>query len=187
MFQHWIPRSYLESWTDPDCPTRRTPFVWLFDLATFTSKARGPKNILGQKHYYTLPEARDPLYLEKALQRIESPFVPILRNKIEMRLPLTSPEKVRVLAFAAAMKARTKVQLDHLGSQFEGLLTIGRDLETKLAAMTPDQRREYKPPPSMAPKSGNGLTLKQFSRWLIGQHTPSFDRYLSGCCTNSGE
>jgi hypothetical protein len=155
---------------DPQCPPGYTPFVWLFDLQTFIAKPKGPDNILGRKHYYTVPGARDPLYLEKALQKVESAFAPILRNKIGAKLPLTSLEKVHVLAFAATMKARTKVQLDHLSTQFARILEIGRDLEARTAQMSPEERKKLVVPtilPNAGPRLGGPrLGLEQVEKMV---------------------
>lgn len=51
-FQHYVPRVYLEGFTDPQTPSGQSPYVWVIDLVSQTVKRRAPKKIAGERDYY---------------------------------------------------------------------------------------------------------------------------------------
>ena len=54
MKQHTIPKCYLSSFTDPNCPVGQEPYLWIFDRKSNTPKKKSPKNILVEKDFYTI-------------------------------------------------------------------------------------------------------------------------------------
>jgi hypothetical protein len=91
--QHWVPRSYLNAWCDPDCPVLYVPYVHVFRRDGAYVGRRAPKNLFTENNLYTIKGkdgARD-LRLEHGLSTIEDEFAR-LRPKIERREPLTPEE-----------------------------------------------------------------------------------------------
>jgi hypothetical protein len=43
--QHFIPRSYLAAWRDPETPEGQEPYVWRFSKDGSQSKNKAPQNI----------------------------------------------------------------------------------------------------------------------------------------------
>ena len=51
-FQHYVPRVYLQGFTDPATPTSQEPYVWVLDSKQKSVKRRSPRNIAGENDYY---------------------------------------------------------------------------------------------------------------------------------------
>ena len=52
--QHYLPQSYLQAWTDPECPANHEPYVWIFDREGKEGRAKSPKNIFHETDMYTI-------------------------------------------------------------------------------------------------------------------------------------
>lgn len=69
-FQHYIPRFYLENFTD------KNGRVWVYDKKLKRSYATNPTNIAGETYFYDVPKLEErlgiPQFVEKFLQPFES-------------------------------------------------------------------------------------------------------------------
>jgi hypothetical protein len=54
--QHWIPRSYLQAWTEPDVPANHEPFVHVFSKDGDRHRRRAPSNIFTETDLYTIKQ-----------------------------------------------------------------------------------------------------------------------------------
>ncbi|MBU0528538.1 DUF4238 domain-containing protein, partial [bacterium] len=115
MKQHTIPKCYLSSFTDPNCPEKLEPYLWIFNRETNTPQKKSPKNILVAKDFYTieLKSGEKDYGIEKLLQKVESDFISILRKKINNHLPINDDEYVKIASFFAALSLRTISQKEH--------------------------------------------------------------------------
>ena len=124
MDQHFVPKSYLSAWCDPNTPPLQTPSVWIFTKDGTQSHNKAPKNILKETDTYTIKGAdgsRD-LTLEQGLCQLESRFVSIRNNKLSKEEPLSQDEHLYVCGFMAAMITRTKAQREYYKEYWGGLL-----------------------------------------------------------------
>lgn len=159
--QHWIPRSYLEAWCDPDTPSNHDPYVWLFPKAGGAGRRKAPGNVFVETDFYTirLPDGLRDLSLEHGLGTLEDKFCRIRNQRILNREVLSHEERVWVCAFAAAMHSRTRLQRTALRQQWGHALRVAEDLQQALNTMSPEQRRQYKPPTMIGETVGPSLTI----------------------------
>src|SRR5260221_13267356 len=110
--QHWVPRSSLASWCDPDRPPLHDPYVWRFPKAGGAGKRKARQNLFTEADFYTIhrPDGQRDLSLENGLGTLESRFCQIRETRIDKCEPLTLEEKVWLCAFVAAMHSRTRAQ-----------------------------------------------------------------------------
>jgi hypothetical protein len=88
--QHWVPRSYLEAWCDPETPDDHDPYVWRFGKDDREDRRKAPHNIFAETDFYTIrmPEGGKDLTLERGLSTLESEFVKKLADEpIQHMLP----------------------------------------------------------------------------------------------------
>ena len=119
--QHYIPKSYLKTWCDPNTPKSQTPYVWRLKNDGSDSSKKSPDNIFYESDMYTIitEDGQRDLTLEHGLCELEGQFSTIRRKKLEKRKPLTETEHLYVCAFAAALHSRTKSSRDHWKSNWE--------------------------------------------------------------------
>jgi hypothetical protein len=141
--QHWVPRSYLEAWTDPDRPAKHEPFVWVFSKDGSTSKRRAPSNLFTESDMYTLTleDGTRDLSIEHGLSGLENAFAKIRRNIISKRRVIAGSEHLVVRAFMAAAHARSRLQRDHWQEQWRGILDDMKTLRRAMEEATPAQRK----------------------------------------------
>ena len=146
--QHWVPSSYLEPWCDPDRPPHYKPYVWIFPKDGGHGQRKAPRNIFAETDFYTIrvPDGSRELSLEHGLSSLETKFARARENRIEKRLLLSAEEKVWVCAFIAAMHFRTRAQRNAFRQQWGHALRVAEDLQQRLNAMSPERRKEYRPP-----------------------------------------
>ena len=139
--QHWVPRSYLASWCDPDTPPGQEPYVWLFQKDGTNVKRRAPDNIFHETDLYTIDVGgqRD-LTLEHGLSTVESQFVRIRNEVLRRRQPLSDEDVVWLLIFIAAAKARTRAMRDHMQEQWSGMLKKLDRFKDEVEQATPEKR-----------------------------------------------
>ena len=141
--QHWVPRSYLAAWCDPETPQGHAPYVWQFPKDGGEGRRRAPKNIFWETDMYTihLPAGERDLTLEHGLKGLEDGFVRV-REKIFRRELLTHEERVLLCAFMAAMHVRSRVHRDHLREEW-GRVLLGMQAWTEsFDRMTPEERQK---------------------------------------------
>lgn len=140
--QHYVPRSYLQAWCDPDHPPGHTPYVWMFSKGGGRVRRKAPEKIFREMDMYTVrtEDGQRDLTLETNLSRIEGEFSKLRRNKLSKRLPLSSEERLYLCMFVAAMHGRTKAYAAHWSSQWERVLELGEKLERAWETGSEEQR-----------------------------------------------
>jgi Protein of unknown function (DUF4238) len=69
--QHWVPGSYLQAWTDPDCSAGHKPCIHLFDRQGGSYRAKSPANVFHMLDLYTIGSGTaEDLNLEWHFSRI---------------------------------------------------------------------------------------------------------------------
>lgn len=147
--QHFVPRSYLKAWCDPDAPAGHEPYVWVFERDSQVGRKRAPGNIFYETDFYTQPGPggeRD-LSLEEMLHRIETKFDKV-RRKSDRRLHLTVKDRFWLCAFCAAMHGRTRVQREHRRKQWGEVLESMNKLAEWAKTASPEDLKKHSEPPS---------------------------------------
>lgn len=126
--QHWVPRSYLEAWTDPNPPPNYDDFVHLFDRRGGDHRTKSPKNIMSMPDLYTIfdGDSRD-LRIENAFGRWESEFVRV-RKKIESLVDLNDNDIAVIYVFVGALMARPPHKIEFFRNQWENILKKARSI-----------------------------------------------------------
>ena len=81
--------------------------------------------------------------LEKGLSQLEKAFSTLRREKLDKRTKLGFRDKKVLLAFSAAMFARSKFQRDHWRSEFEKASEWSGGIISAISAMSPEQRQHF--------------------------------------------
>ena len=120
--QHWVPKTYLNAWIDPDSP-HNPGYLWIFSKNGSTCKNKSPENVFSESDFYTdyLTNGKRDLSLEKQLASIESKFSKLMKLKLSKQQTLSEEESVSLFLFVAAMLNRTKSQRDHHKAQWSNL------------------------------------------------------------------
>jgi len=122
--QHFVTEAYLREWCDPETPQGYDPYVWIVSKKDRIAKRKSPKKIFSETDFYTVTDSDGTrnVDLEKALQKIESNFIAVQRDKISRHMPLDDREMVVVSTFIATMFARVKHQRDQQIEMWQELL-----------------------------------------------------------------
>lgn len=105
---HYVPRFYLEEFTDPETPTEQTPYLHVLEKGNPKWEKRAPINVASVTDYYTFTDkaGKDRQDIEQALQLIESTTAPILTRRIfRQRLP-TREQRLAIAVFLSSMLNR---------------------------------------------------------------------------------
>lgn len=156
--QHFVPQSYLNAWCDPATPAGQTPYVWRFAADGSTSAKKSPRNIFVETDMYTIRRAdgsRD-LVLEHGLGELESAFVSIRDRVLSQHQKISDEDRLKLCAFAAAARARTRLSRDHLRDQWQKVLDLGK------AMMESMKFKQASPAP--LPASGASLSMEEVER-----------------------
>lgn len=124
--QHFVPKSYLASWTDPGTPSGQEPYVHLLTKDGSGYRRKAPAKIFRETDLYTIKMAgglRD-LTLEHGLSQLEDNFMRVVREFIVPRRPLPTIPRLKLMLFVAALHARTLKMRDHHSAQWKRLLDI---------------------------------------------------------------
>ena len=124
--QHFVPKSYLASWTDPGTPSGQEPYVHLLTKDGSGYRRKAPAKIFRETDLYTIKMAgglRD-LTLEHGLSQLEDNFMRVVREFIVPRRPLPTIPRLKLMLFVAALHARTLKMRDHHTAQWKRLLDI---------------------------------------------------------------
>lgn len=169
--QHHVPSGYLRAWCDPDVPKDQTPYVWVFPKEGEMGKAKAPENIFHETDFYTIkgPNSSRNLTLEKGLSQLEKAFCTLRRETLDKRAKLTFRDKKILLAFSAAMYARSKFQRDHWRGEFTKLSEWSGGIIRAVSEMSPEEQGRFiegmsklaQPPPGT--EGGSLLDLHQFA------------------------
>jgi hypothetical protein len=52
--QHYVPKSYLQAWCDPNCPPGQTPYVWVFSKGGGRVRKKSPEKLFRETDMYTV-------------------------------------------------------------------------------------------------------------------------------------
>ena len=176
--QHYIPKSYLSAWIDPNGEAGLEPYVWVFRKDGSGKKRKAPKNVFRETDVYTLlgPDGERLLELEHGLAELESRYAAIFRQKIAPALPLTPNEREWMCAFMSAMSARTLRQRDHLQSQWGEVL---KRIETiRKAQLSPDRTKHKAPRLISAP--GPTFSVEDVVELATGPFAPHVVAAMEG-------
>jgi Protein of unknown function (DUF4238) len=197
--QHWIPKSYLQAWTDPNRPPRHEPFVHVFEKDGGNHRKRAPSNIFTETDLYTIkrPDGSRDLRLEHGLSQLETTFSIIRRDFLSKRRQVPSARWLKLMAFVAALHSRTPVIRDHHMRFWTEVLDKGERLERRMKTASVEQK--IRAAASVAPGDDRGsMTLDDVRRITASpmEHTLGF--YVAAelpllplmraiiLCTNSG-
>jgi Protein of unknown function (DUF4238) len=154
MDQHWVPKSYLQAWTDPNRPAHYEPFVHLFNRQGGEHRRRSPKNIFNMPDLYTIfVGAERDLSLERHFSRFEGEFVRV-RGLIETAGYGGSSEVASLYAFVAAMLARPPHKIEGTKQQWSSIVAKARTVR-----IDPNV-----PPIPTLGRRGPGFTLDEAQR-----------------------
>lgn len=105
---HYVPKFYLEEFTDPETPAEQTPYLHVLEKGNPQWGKRAPINVASITDYYTFTDkaGKDRQDIEQALQLIESTTAPILNRRIfRKRLP-TREQRLAIAVFLSSMLNR---------------------------------------------------------------------------------
>lgn len=141
--QHYVPRSYLKAWCDPETPESQAPYVWMFLKDGTGVRKKSPSNIFCETDFYTIRTAdgeRD-LTLESNLCRLEGEFANLRESKLNKRHRLSPKEEFLLCAFVTAQYARTKAYKAHWSPQWQKALDLCENMQELMDASSPEERR----------------------------------------------
>lgn len=146
--QHFVPKSYLNAWCDPDTPSGQTPYVWLFERDERVGRKKAPANIFSEPDFYTLlgEDGRRDLKVERFLGSLETNFVDLRRDKLNKRQALSTEELLYLCAFCAAMHTRTRAQRDHFRAHWRDSLETMDKLAEWAGRASEEQIRNFNGP-----------------------------------------
>lgn len=159
--QHFVPKSYLKAWCDPDTASTEEPYVWQFSRDGSKSKRKAPHKIFIETDMYTIKRrdgTRD-LTLEHGLSGLEDAFVGI-RKKIVNGKHLEVEDHFFLCAFMAALRSRTKSQREHWKQQWGPPLKMMEDLIEWGKNAKPEEKKKLASFPSFRSKK-RGLNYEQ--------------------------
>lgn len=141
--QHYIPKCYLKAWCDPKCPSKHTPYIWMYDKESKDGKKKSPDNIFHETDMYTLQgkDGERILDIEHGLAGLENHFVTLRNKKISRHKDLDATEIAILTTFIAAAHARTKSQLAHMADQWSRPLEMMDNLEEKMKTATVEEKK----------------------------------------------
>ena len=141
--QHFVPRSYLKAWCDPNTPEGQEPYVWVFSWDGSNPRRKAPDSLFHETDLYTieLPGGGRNLILEHGLSQLESEFAKIRDAKLRAQAPLEPGEDAWLCAFIAATYARTPAQRDHQRKQWGKVVALSERMIEWAKTATPAQMR----------------------------------------------
>lgn len=106
--QHYVPRSYLAEFADPNTPKGYEPYVWVFSKDGKKFEKKGITKTFTQTHLYTFDfNGEKDFSMEQSLSSIEDKYAYVFRQKVRQKKPLTEMEHAYLCAFVAAQMQRT--------------------------------------------------------------------------------
>ena len=121
--QHYVPRSYLKLFTDPDTPEGQEPYLWIYEWwGDGKGFRKAPKNVAVSTYYYSFEADSGELEhgVERdVLSRAEGAAMPHLVRLIRGEDPAALDEQARMdtSAFLALMLHRTPRSRNHMESE----------------------------------------------------------------------
>lgn len=119
--QHYVPRSYLAGFVDPETPEHYEPYVWVHERKGDEPYQKAPKNVAEDSFYYSFRNERGELQhdVEAALSKIEGPGVEVIRTLDQGTDPedLTEEQRTGLAVFLGFMAGRVPARRDHIERQ----------------------------------------------------------------------
>lgn len=150
--QHYVPKSYLSAWCDPNSeliPNTNKPmepYVWAFPRDGGDAKRRAPQNLFTENDIYTnvinIPgygEYRD-LRIERGLKEIEENFYRLRDDFVQKRKSIPMVPRIKLLVFVAAQQSRTPRMRDHQREQWKKFLDTTDDVYAAGAQIAKEDR-----------------------------------------------
>jgi hypothetical protein len=137
--QHYVPRTYLAAWVDPDKPEKMDDYVWRFTPKGEPAARKAPENLFTETDFYTIPmpDGSRNLELEHGLSGLETAFA-ATRSKLDRLHIFDDPVEVtQLLAFTVAMFGRTRSHRDFQRSQWTPLLEMIESNERQFSERRP--------------------------------------------------
>ncbi len=105
--QHYIPRFYLNLFTDPDTPCIQTPYVWIFDRESGNVKNKAPMNFAYIKGYNNIVDKNGKIStaVEEEFRLIEDKAAKVMRKILELKY-INRRERQEMCKFVCSMKTR---------------------------------------------------------------------------------
>ena len=123
---HWLTKSYMEFWVDPDTPQGMTAYTWKLDKKTGKIEKKSPINIANKPaNYYLLENTKGEAIidiLEKELGLAENNFVNTVRNKILREELLSEQDRVHIALFMALTTLRKPYEIEMFAKQINKIL-----------------------------------------------------------------
>src|SRR5688500_2802939 len=108
--QHFVTEGYIKAWLDPETP--QGAYVWVFSKKHKSVFKKSPGSLFSENDFYTDYDDKGNriLELEHQLKEIEDKFFLLRDNKLNIREPLLSEDRLTIAVFISSMFARTKFQ-----------------------------------------------------------------------------
>lgn len=157
---HFVPKSYLSAWVDPDSPPHYEPFVHVFSRDAKAHRRRAPSNIFFGNDYYVLTDkdGNPDKTIETRMSAVERLFAILRRSKLERHAHLTTSELTQLRVFLAFALTRSPAFLAHHMGFWRQLVEMGEELEAKAKASPGSQIPTARFP---RPEDRKSLTLDQ--------------------------
>ncbi|ASY74319.1 DUF4238 domain-containing protein [Sinorhizobium fredii] len=145
--QHFVPKAYLSAWVDPTSPSEQS-YVWLFDKTGGDGKRKGPENTFTQTDFYTIPmpDGSRNLRIENGLSHLEGGLQDLRVNFLERHKQIPAVRHVKLMAFLAAMEARTPAFRDHHRALWNEVLRMGEEMAASMEGKSADELRRLAGP-----------------------------------------
>lgn len=132
-------------------------------------RRRAPHNIFTETDMYTIKAAdgeRD-LSIEHGLSQLEGWFAEIRRDFLEKIRRIPPDGRVKLAAFAAALKSRTPAYRDHNKQFWQHAYNVMQDMKEGMSKMTPEQRKDFaRMSPPRSADSGRGMGEEEVKHLL---------------------
>lgn len=174
--QHWIPRSYLKAWCDPQ---KRDKVVHRYAPDGTYLDWRPYSRIFSADDLYTVDaDGTRDVRTEKAFKIIEDEFLKV-RRAIEGGNPWPATSKQALAWFIAATRNRSPAERDHWQSFKDQIVEIGDEAEAALKQASKEERQRMAqasiggprdPSRSMTIEEARAAAAEPFGRWVL-RHT----------------
>jgi len=143
--QHYIPRFYLNEFTDPEVPQGQEPYLWIFKFESKKWERRAPVNVASKKDFYTLTDREGKKYneIERALSALESKTALIFRDKIFKRNALLSEEKAVIAEFIAVMMTRIPKSHNRINTFVSKIVTLVMEMYQSRPEAVKELKKRY--------------------------------------------
>lgn len=134
----------MREFADPNTPSNKEPFIWIFDKSGKNRRKDKVKNVLVSNDLYTLKiKGQKDYSIEETLSNLEGRYAEVFRNKIKNKLPLTEEEHIILCVFVSVMLQRTLRHKDNLESFFDNLIEHAETL-VQAQNLKPEKTQELR-------------------------------------------